>query len=758
MTAPSTNPFLGPEDSSGAPVPGRRPFSPRDLHDSAPPWIDELLFSSNAVHCAAAGGPSDCEGRALEPAGRCLAHLDDDALDAYLNGIGPGSTIEHQGTHFTADLLGRLLDVLRDPGDGRPHLGNADFNHAVFDETANFGAAVFADDAVFRGAVFEGEAVFSDAKFSGADSSDHCMATFRHAHFKGGANFRGAIGRLSLKDTHCTGRAVFDKAELYDTSFSGAEFESASFKSAQLFAPYIDSVSLVKADFTKAQFPRGAVLALHIPGEVVFNGAVFDGEVTFEGGFGGVTEFRGTRFSGRTTFSASFTGPVFFSRAVFGGITTFDQVNFHGGAAFDEAVFEEITTLGPLACDGVLDLSFARINAPLFMEAAARRINFRRVRWAATATLRLRHAAVDFTGAALEYPVGVSAQPSPFAGPDSFVDESALAGSDAGVRLVSLAGVDATHLMLSDVDLSGCRFIGAFHLDQLRLEGCRFAPAPEGIHWRRWVPVRWTPRQMTLAEEHYWREDNDATGWMASSADTSPWSVTAPDPLEEEPRETSAQTGESTDAERLAPTGPVHTEGGRAYVDARATREPHVPGPTEIGPVYRKLRKSFEDSGNEPDAADFYYGEMEMRRHDGERPPGERWLLTAYWALSGYGLRASRAIGWLLAAMTGTVLLMMLWGLPVHDPEPASTGVVTGQRFHMVTTTPDPESPDGPFADRLTAARLQKSLGVVVTSVIFRSSGQDLTTAGTVIEMGSRLAEPALLGLGLLAFRGRIKR
>jgi hypothetical protein len=32
--------------------------------------------------------------------------------------------------------------------------------------------------------------------------------------------------------------------------------------------------------------------------------------------------------------------------------------------------------------------------------------------------------------------------------------------------------------------------------------------------------------------------------------------------------------------------------------------------------VYRALCKAFEDSKNEPGAANFYYGGMEMRRHD----------------------------------------------------------------------------------------------------------------------------------------------
>jgi hypothetical protein len=42
--------------------------------------------------------------------------------------------------------------------------------------------------------------------------------------------------------------------------------------------------------------------------------------------------------------------------------------------------------------------------------------------------------------------------------------------------------------------------------------------------------------------------------------------------------------------------------------------------------------------------------------------------------------------------------------------------------------------------------------------VVFRSSGQDLTTTGTYIEMASRLTEPILLDLAVLAARKRVKR
>ncbi|MFF9113529.1 MULTISPECIES: hypothetical protein [unclassified Streptomyces] len=42
--------------------------------------------------------------------------------------------------------------------------------------------------------------------------------------------------------------------------------------------------------------------------------------------------------------------------------------------------------------------------------------------------------------------------------------------------------------------------------------------------------------------------------------------------------------------------------------------------------------------------------------------------------------------------------------------------------------------------------------------MVFRSGGQDLTTAAAHIEMASRVTEPVLLGLAVLAVRNRVKR
>ncbi|MFE7616838.1 pentapeptide repeat-containing protein [Streptomyces sp. NPDC057496] len=466
-------------------------------------------------------------------------------------------------------------------------------------------------------------------------------------------------------------------------------------------------------------------------GKANFDNSSFTGAANFEGvTFNSDARFQTAKFAGIAWFHrATFIGVAWFARARFSNTTWFREATFTDTAAFHQATFaghvwflgatsardlwfsqskfETASILGPLVCAGTLDLYGAVFDAPVTIEAATIILMCQRTRWGSTAALRLRYASVDLSDAVLEYPVSLMTRPDPFVkDAGTPLEEAIMAGAESGVRVVSLHGVDTAHLALSDVDLSMCVFTGTVHLDQLRLEGrVPFAPVPPGTHRRGWRLVRFSPRR-TLAEEQHWRaaQPSAVPGWASASA-------------------------------------------GDAVV-----------GPARLAPVYRSLRKAFEDGKNEPGAADFYYGEMEMRRADKEEPRAERWLLAAYWALSGYGLRATRALGWLIAAMAITIGVMMLWGLPAHDPKPVSTGTLSGQHITLTTETPDPVNPTGPLHERVSTDRFEKSLRVVVNSVIFRSSGQDLTTTGTYTEMASRLAEPVLLGLAILAIRGRVKR
>ncbi|WP_315975417.1 pentapeptide repeat-containing protein [Streptomyces nigrescens] len=496
------------------------------------------------------------------------------------------------------------------------------------------------------------------------------------------------------------GNARFDRAEFEgDTTFDGAQFAGT--------ASFVGAGFGNSARFNGVEFGDEAHFeSAYFAGRSSFERAEFHGGAWFVGAkLGGPADFGGAKFNSDASFvGAKFHRVAWFGGAAFHGDTWF-RTEFRDDAVFVKAVFEHVSSMGPLACTGTLDLSEAVFGAPVTIEVAANAVHCRRTRWASTAALRLRHAAVDLTDAVLEHPVSIAARSRPFTVAGEELPEVDL--DSPGVCVRSLRGVDAAHLVLSDIDLRDCRFAGTIHLDQLRLEGVyTLACAPGGLRRRGMRLVRWTPRR-TLVEEHHWRAVRtvDADGWTT--------------PLEGD----------------------------------------EVLEPAALAPVYRQLRKSFEDGKHEPGAADFYYGEMEMRRHADDIPWAERSLLTAYWAVSGYGLRASRAFTWLMAAMSATVLAMMLWGLPQHDLKPTSTATSTGSGRFVITAVPSaPVNPRGPYGERLSVDRFEKSLRVVINSVVFRSSGQDLTTFGTYAEMASRLTEPVLLGLGLLAIRNRVKR
>lgn len=598
--------------------------------------------------------PVGCRGIHAPGHTACLAHLADADRDGYLADLTPGAAIDHRGTSFTEPLLDALLDALLDSATGHPRIGEARFESATFRGDARFVRATFQGHAWFDSATFQGLAWFDSATFQG-------LARFESATFQGYAHFDSAIFQ---------GYAGFRSATFRDLAW----FDSASFQGTTKFvsATFEHLAQFFSATFQDAFFVR----------------ATFQGTAQFA--------------------SATFQGHASFGWATFQGAAKFRSAVFEGDAGFEEATFERLVTLGPLVCAGRIVLSEATFSGPANFLFAARRLECLRTRWSSTAELRLRYATVDFAHAVFEYPLTIAAEAGPFVLPGGQpVDEQVLADApDATVRMASLRGVDAAHLVLADVDLSRCLFAGTVNLDQVRLEGiCAFDTVPPRMHWRHWRPIRFTQRH-TLAEEHRWRA-SQATAVRG-------WNVA------------------------VFGAGQV--------------------GPAQLAPVYRALRKAFEDSKNEPGAADFYYGEMEMRRHDRTGTPrAERALLHSYWVLSGYGLRASRALGWLAAAMLVTIVLLMGFGLPKDTPKQEATGTVP-PGGGKVTFEIDKADPQNPTRNRFTGERFEKALNVTLNSVVFRSSGQDLTTAGTYIEMASRVTEPVLLGLAVLAVRNRVKR
>ena len=236
--------------------------------------------------------------------------------------------------------------------------------------------------------------------------------------------------------------------------------------------------------------------------------------------------------------------------------------------------------------------------------------------------------------------------------------------------MLSLQRANVAGLALGNVDLADCRFAGAHNLDKLRLEAahlraltrCSGMGAPPG-HCR-------------------------GSCVAGSRARPGRWS---------------------------APAWPTPRQTGGAE-------------PGAVAVLYRALRKSREDAKDEPGAADFYYGEMEMRRHDrGEGHASGGWsrglvsrgVLTAYWLVSGYGLRAWRSLAALAAVMAVSAAVFRLWGF-THSTS------------------------------------YWKSLLFAFRSTLSLTDAQvTLTAWGGLFQAILRLTGPVLLALTLLALRGR---
>jgi hypothetical protein len=224
-----------------------------------------------------------------------------------------------------------------------------------------------------------------------------------------------------------------------------------------------------------------------------------------------------------------------------------------------------------------------------------------------------------------------------------------------------------------------CRFAGAHSLDLLRLEADTvFALSPARLGWER---------RQVIADERAWRAGR-----------RSRWAV---------------------------PRWPRWLSDPPADTD-----------PTIIAGLYRALRKGREDAKDEPGAADFYYGETEMRRrarsHGSDtttrtvpRGQAERGVLTAYWLVSGYGLRAWRALAW-LAALT--------------------LACAAGFQFVGFTSPPQP-------------ATYWTSLLFTFRATISLTDDQVILSPwGQLLQAVLRITGPVLLGLALLALRSRVRR
>lgn len=181
-------------------------------------------------------------------------------------------------------------------------------------------------------------------------------------------------------------------------------------------------------------------------------------------------------------------------------------------------------------------------------------------------------------------------------------------------EVVDLLNSDIGAMSLSRVNLSRCSFHGTHGLGTVDIEAtCTFRRSP----W-------WAGRRRFIADEYAWRKG--AGGFHSFG-----WDL---------------------DGTHVGTALPKPTRG---------TPEPVLLAPlntSQVSSVYRELRRSLESKSDMPGAADFYFGEMEMRRWGGSRSYLERLLVWSYWLLCGYGLRPARALGtWVLMVVGGAICL-----------------------------------------------------------------------------------------------------
>lgn len=468
--------------------------------------------------------------------------------------------------------------------------------------------------------------------------------------------------------------------------------------------------TLAEADFTGAIFERGLRLEkIVFPGDAFFDRARSSEFSLRDISFKGTAALRGLRcahlvvrdtsFNRYASFDeaviqlATFRDVVFAAEARFrqlqcAGPATLRSVRFRAAASFQEASLERLSCPGcrfegPLQTQGLTVESSLRFVGSRFDDTrslelqADETVSLREASFAQSVVLSVAGGDLEAEGACFERGADLMLEPGSRGhfGGASFFGPTRIATREPDDRppakIVSLDRTRVDRLTLQELDLSECSFAQLHSLDDVLIAGRgQLGLAPEVVEgsYRREVLADEVVRRATTQRE---------------MLDWAPVSWRCPPGLE-----------------------------GQTALE-----------PQTIAELYRAMRKSREDSNDYPGAGDFYYGEMEMRR-EGASNLVERGVLTLYWLVSGYGLRAARAL---------VAFLLMVLLLAVG--------------FQTIGL----EDPEG-FSQTL-AWTLSTSISLT------RSVEQvSLTPTGAYLNVLARVLGPVLLALFVLALRSRVRR
>jgi uncharacterized protein YjbI with pentapeptide repeats len=579
------------------------------------------------------------------------------------------------------------------------YLNGSSVNGNLDIRDCRFWEVALIDDASVNGNVRLQDAVFNGSMtFASTDIVGSFELT--RTTFQKTANFRGGIYR---------GPVRLQQVTALELDFDGVSFHS----SLELDAVRTEVLTLRRGSYIRqvrfngleilGRASLGFVTAEHT---VEFADSTFLGEVDFTAGnYKDVVSFERVTFKG----SVSFRQASFSSRLLFKGVTFEGPVIFQEGRFSSDVLFQDVVFNGPVL------FAKALFESRLLME----RVTFHSELQlgAAVSDLILRRVSLTSTSALVADEGRLFLDDTSFAAP---VTLSGIPFDDTGqtTRVLSVEGTDLTHLVLADIDLSRCFLSLGHNLEKAKIEtpSRAFAHSPNKWTFSHKVgrPWKWTSRRVVL-EEIVWR----------------------------------SRAGR-----------PSHREAWLSQMPSEAGTEPV--SPLVAARVYRDLRKGLEEGKNEPGAADFYYGEMEMRRVAASGP--ERLLLNAYWLTSGYALRAWRALV-SLAVLVGiaTVTVAALGFAPTAIPpgQIVNTGsdsklVIRWPSDHatILDSSPTPREPS--FAQQFFPALTYSAESA---TAVFRGPDQRTPTLiGRWCQIALRIIGPVLLGLAVLSLRGRVKR
>jgi hypothetical protein len=512
------------------------------------------------------------------------------------------------------------------------------------------------------------------------------MASFFAASFErllriGGVHFRG---QTDFRETQFEALyvGVSEQGVIFD---QGLDFVGAMFDGVCVFADLsgrgqllLQQVKLKNADFRRVR----------VAGDFSLLNAEIRGDLSLiQARVSDRLELDWCQVEGHVSMDGALAGTLSARNAAFASTPDFGNVGVKGWAILDQCTFER----------------------PVRLRITAETVHCARANFPAGVSLQLAGDVV-LDGSRLGSPSELGQN---YAASNDLLEEidgEPISASEVTVhvpvRVLSMRGADVGGLSLEYVDLGACLFKGAHDLDTLRLGG--------GVQFQRTPGTPWTTRD-SVVEEHLWRTHK-----------TPRLDTTSPN--------NSLLPGEWLGREEL----PDWLLGLDAH-SAPTNRLPIAPigfyQASDVAAIYRQLRKAREDAKDSPGAADFYYGEMEMRRRFlSERTnrrrktlgtQSERTLLFFYWLFSGYGLRAWRPLVFL-------AVLIVVSAIGFHY-----LGLASGHRNWWDAA--------------LTA--LNGS-----TSLLHLQTPAHLTHVGEALELLLRLTGPVLAALLIFALRARVKR